>query len=117
LANEGRCFVLSCNQFNRRRDFPAEYASGFSNEAETVVTRGASCIVDPFGNFIAGPNTDGEAILVAEIDLAQIVRGKFDLDVVGHYSRPDIFQLHVDERPKNSVIRHGQAGNDEQDSE
>jgi nitrilase len=107
IAVEGRCFVLSCNQFNRRRDFPDEYASSFSNEAETVVTRGGSCIVDPFGNFIAGPNTDDEAILIAEIDLGQIVRGKFDLDVVGHYSRPDIFQLHVDERPKKSVTVHG----------
>ena len=46
---------------------------------------------------------DGEAILTAEIDPAQIVRGKFDLDVVGHYARPDIFQLHVDERPKPPV--------------
>jgi len=42
-------------------------------------------------------------ILMAEIDRAQIVRGKFDLDVVGHYARPDIFQLHVDERPKRPV--------------
>jgi nitrilase len=103
IAVEGRCFVLSSNQFNRRRDFPADYASSFGDDPETVVTPGGSCIVDPFGNFIAGPNTDGEAILIAEIDIAQVVRGKYDLDVVGHYSRPDIFQLHVDERPKRSV--------------
>ena len=103
IAVEGRCFVLSSNQFNRRRDFPVDYASSFSDDPETVVTPGGSCIVDPFGNFIAGPNTDGEAILIAEIDIAQVVRGKYDLDVVGHYSRPDIFQLHVDERPKRSV--------------
>lgn len=117
IAVEGRCFVLSCNQFNRRRDFPAEYASSFGDEAETVVTSGGSCIVDPFGNFIAGPNTDGEAILVAEIDLAQIVRGKFDLDVVGHYSRPDIFQLHVDARPKRSVTIHCDDVDDVADSQ
>ena len=46
---------------------------------------------------------EGEAILTAGIDLAQTIRGKFDLDVVGHYARPDIFQLHVDERPKQPV--------------
>ena len=113
IAVEGRCFVLSANQFNRRRDFPAEYASAFGEDAETVVTRGGSCIVDPFGNFLAGPNTEGEAILVAEVDLAQVVRGKYDLDVVGHYSRPDIFQLHVDERPKRPVTtERGEAGDD-----
>ena len=102
IAVEGRCFVLSCNQFNRRSDFPADYR-GLSDDPQTIVTRGGSCIVDPFGNFLAGPNTEGEAILTAEIDRAQIVRGKFDLDVVGHYARPDIFQLHVDERPKKPV--------------
>lgn len=105
IAVEGRCFVLSCNQFNRRRDFPADYASPVGDDPEAVVTSGGSCIVDPFGNYLAGPNREGEAILVGEIDRAQVVRGKFDLDVVGHYARPDIFQLHVDERPKHPVER------------
>jgi nitrilase len=104
IAVEGRCFVLSSNQFNRRRDFPADYPAALSDDPNAVVTRGGSCIVDPFGNFLAGPNTEGEVILTAEIDRAQIVRGKFDLDVVGHYARPDIFQLQVDERPKKPVI-------------
>ena len=45
-------------------------------------------------------------ILTAEIDRGQIIRGKYDLDVVGHYARPDIFQLHVDERPKRPVTTH-----------
>jgi nitrilase len=103
IAVEGRCFVLSCNQFCRRSDFPADYRTAFGDDPDAVLCRGGSCIVDPFGNFLAGPNTEGEAILVAEIDRAQIVRGKYDLDVVGHYARPDIFQLHVDERPKQPV--------------
>lgn len=103
IAVEGRCFVLSCNQFQRRRDFPGDYHAAFGNDPDTVICRGGSCIVDPFGNFLAGPNTEGEAILTAEIDIKQIVRGKYDLDVVGHYSRPDIFQLHVDESPKRAV--------------
>jgi len=95
--------VLSCNQFNLRRDFPADYRSGFGDDPDAIVTRGGSCIIDPFGNFLAGPNMEGEAILIAEIDRTQIVRGKFDLDVVGHYARPDILQLHVDERSKQPV--------------
>jgi len=103
IAVEGRCFVLSCNQFNRRSDFPPDYRSIFGEDANAIVCRGGSCIVDPFGNFLAGPNTEGEAILIAELDRAQIVRGKYDLDVVGHYARPDIFQLHVDEQPKQPV--------------
>jgi nitrilase len=105
IAVEGRCFVLSCNQFNRRSDFPADYRSIYGENPDAIVCRGGSCIVDPFGNFLVGPNTESEGILVAEVDLAQIVRGKYDLDVVGHYARPDIFQLHVDERPKEPVTR------------
>ena len=105
IAVEGRCFVLSANQFNRRSDFPADYDSIFGEDPSAIVTSGGSCIVDPFGDFLAGPNTEGEAILVAEIDPAQIVRGKYDLDVVGHYARPDIFQLHVDEGRKEPVTR------------
>ena len=108
IAVEGRCFVLSCNQFNRRRDFPADYDSAFGEDPDTIVTRGRSCIIDPFGDFLAGPNLDSEAILIAEIDRAQIVRGKYDLDVVGHYARPDIFQLHVDVRPKQPVTTHSE---------
>ena len=103
IAVEGRCFVLSCNQFQRGRDYPSDYHAHVGNDPETVVCRGGSCIVDPFGNFLVGPNTDGEAILIAEIDLGQIIRGKYDFDVVGHYSRPDIFQLHVDQRSKHPV--------------
>lgn len=106
IAVEGRCFVLSCNQFNRRRDFPVDYPSALGEDPEAVVTRGGSCIINPFGELLAGPNLEGEAILLAEIDLGQIVRGKYDLDVVGHYARPDIFQLHVDGRPKHPVTTH-----------
>ncbi len=106
IAVEGRCFVLSCNQFNRRRDFPSDYQAVFGEDPAAIVCRGGSCIVDPFGNFLAGPNTEGEAILIAEIDRAQIVRGKYDLDVVGHYARPDIFQLQVDARAKQPVTIH-----------
>ncbi len=114
IAVEGRCFVLSCNQFNRRRDFPSEYRSILGEDPDAVVCRGGSCIVDPFGNFLAGPDTQSESILVAEIDRAQIVRGKYDLDVVGHYARPDIFQLHVDARAKQPVSIQG-AGTAEQE--
>lgn len=103
IAVEGRCFVLSANQFSQRKDFPSSYTSLFGDDPATVVSRGGSCIVDPFGQFLVAPQFDGEAILIAEIDLEQIPRGKFDLDVVGHYARPDIFQLIVDEGAKRPV--------------
>lgn len=103
IATEGRCFVLGCNQFNRRRDFPKDYNTAFGDAHDTVISRGGSCIVDPFGKFLAGPNFEDETILVAELDRSLLPKAKFDFDAVGHYSRPDIFQLTVDDRPKQPV--------------
>ena len=104
IALEGRCFVLSANQFARRRDYPADYAPLQGNDPETVLIGGGSCIVSPLGVVLAGPARDGEAILTADLDLDDIARGTFDLDPVGHYARPDVLQLTVDERPKRPVV-------------
>jgi len=103
IAAEGRCFVLGCNQFNRRRDFPKNYRTAFGDAPDTVISRGGSCIVDPFGKFLAGPNFEDETILVAELDRGQLPKARFDFDAVGHYSRPDIFRLIVDDQPKPPV--------------
>ena len=66
--------------------------------------RGGSAIVSPLGQILAGPVFNEDAILLAEIDLADVARGKYDFDVVGHYARPDVFQLHVNEKPAPPVI-------------
>ncbi len=99
IALEGRCFVLSCNQFARRSDYPESYTTPFGDEPDTVLSRGGSCIVNPLGQIIAGPNFTEECILTADLDMGEIARGKYDFDVVGHYARPDVFRLHVDEQP------------------
>ena len=69
--------------------------------------RGGSAIVNPLGQVLAGPHFDGETILTADLDLADIGRGKFDFDVVGHYARPDVFRLVVNEAPLVPVTRLG----------
>jgi nitrilase len=66
--------------------------------------RGGSAIISPLGQLLAGPVFNEDAILLAEIDLGEIARAKYDFDVVGHYARPDIFQLHVNEKPAPPVI-------------
>lgn len=104
IAIEGRCFVLSCNQFARRSDYPADYAGGAGDEPGRVMSRGGSCIISPFGEILSGPNYESEAILTADLDMNQIAQGKFDFDVVGHYARPDVFLLSVDETPKTPVV-------------
>jgi nitrilase len=103
VALEGRCFVLSCNQFTRRRDFPEDIPNTLAQAADDVVSAGGSCIISPLGEVLAGPARDGEETLFADLDLDEIARGKFDLDVTGHYARPDVFRLIVDEAPKSPV--------------
>jgi nitrilase len=74
---------------------------------ETVLIRGGSCIVSPLGEVLAGPLYGDRGILFADIDLDAIVRGKYDLDVVGHYARPDVFRLQVNEHAQAPVVFDG----------
>jgi len=103
IAIEGRCFVLSANQFARRSHYP-EIHGNVTPESDDVVSRGGSCIIDPFGKVLAGPAFENEVVLVAEIDRRVIIRGKFDFDVTGHYARPDVFRLFVNESDTPTVV-------------
>jgi nitrilase len=104
IACEGRCFVLSANQFARRSDYPTDYPIDSQDGPDEVLCRGASVIVSPLGEILAGPEVSGEAILRADLDLAQIAEGKYDFDVVGHYARSDIFRLSINEQPMPAVV-------------
>ncbi|MFJ7218029.1 carbon-nitrogen hydrolase family protein [Amycolatopsis sp. NPDC098790] len=88
IADEGRCFVVSACPYESSGEDPF---------------RGGSVIVGPLGDVLAGPLRDGEGVIKAEIDLEQIVTARKSLDVSGHYARPDVFSLTVDERPRDGV--------------
>jgi nitrilase len=103
IAMEGRCFVLSASQFMTRADAPADYKPVQGDAPDTVLIRGGSCIVAPLGTILAGPVFGKETILTAELDPAEITRGKFDFDVVGHYARADLFELHVNRKAQRAV--------------
>lgn len=98
IALEGRCFVASACPFMTRGDIAPDvpYEAIQGNAPETVLIRGGSLIVSPFGEVLAGPLYGEPGLVTAEIDLGEIARGKFDLDVAGHYARPDIFRLETD---------------------
>lgn len=91
VALEGRCFVLTACQFVRKKDFPVTVRVSLGDSPDAVLMRGGSAIISPLGKVLAGPYFDGETILTASLDLHDIGRGKFDFDVAGHYSRPDVF--------------------------
>jgi nitrilase len=104
IALEGRCFVLGCNQVVRRDMYPEDLETADELEAwPEMLCRGGSAIYGPLGERLAGPLWEEEGILVADLDRSAIARSKFDFDVTGHYARPDVFRLEIDERPKPPV--------------
>jgi len=103
IAYEGRNFLVSACQYQAP---PAKTHSHDETwPKDKPLIRGGSVIVSPMGDVLAGPLYDDEGLVTARIDLDDIIKARYDLDPVGHYSRPDIFKLIVDEsdRPPVSV--------------
>ncbi|KAI0786993.1 carbon-nitrogen hydrolase [Abortiporus biennis] len=97
IALEGRCFVLCACQYAEEKDYPEGHAVADDNKRSpnNIMIAGGSVIISPLGKVLAGPLRGEEGVLSAELDLDDVARGKFDRDVVGHYSRPDIFNMQV----------------------
>jgi nitrilase len=94
IALEGRVFVISCNQYVTRSSYPADFELPEAlARAPEVICRGGSAIIAPDGRYLAGPLYGEEGILVADLDLGEVVQGRQLLDVAGHYGRPDVFRL------------------------
>lgn len=101
IAYEGRLFVVSACQVMAS---PAELdRNAPGRDPDVPLINGGSVIVGPLGDVLAGPKRDGEGLLTATIDLDDIPRARYDFDPVGHYARPDVFSLTVDESPRDAV--------------
>ena len=104
-AFEGRCYVLCVGSYATARDLPADFelgqAMGLAEDDELLV--GGSGIIGPDGSWVAEPVNGRKAIVYGEIDLGRIAEEQQALDAAGHYNRPDVFSLTVDERPRRQV--------------
>ena len=101
IAHEGRMFLISACQVQ-----PSPKALGAVVphwDENRPLIQGNSVIVGPMGDVLAGPLKNETGLLTARIDLAELAKARYDFDVVGHYARPDVFSLAVDERPKSPV--------------
>ena len=104
-AKESRCFVGSCCQAFHRDDIPdhLSFKKDYLGEVEGWINPGDSVIVDPDGKIVAGPASEEETILYADVEPAQLIGPRWQLDVAGHYGRPDVFELRVHRREKPAV--------------
>jgi len=96
IAREGRCYVLSSNQFVRKNDYPEDLRDEIRDENE-IMSAGGSVIYDPFGEVIAGPIWNEEGLITARLDRETLVKSKLEFDAIGHYSRKDIFSFTIKE--------------------
>lgn len=99
-AFEGRCFVLAIGSLMQVADLPAglELAEKYRGPAEKYLLPGGSAIIGPDGKILAGPASNDEQLVIADLDLTQIRQQALTLDVSGHYSRPDLFAFEVNRR-------------------
>jgi nitrilase len=110
IALEGRVFVLTACQAIQVGAYPDWYQEELAEDPASYLMRGGSAILAPDGAVLAGPVFDQEVILDAEINLADITRGHLDMDAVGHYSRPDVFELRVNARRQSAVVFEAETG-------
>ena len=97
IALEGRCFVVGCNQYVTKSMYPRDFHYAYELESQPEeMCPGGSCVVDPFGRYVAGPLWNCEGTLYADLDMDQVILSRMDFDPAGHYSRPDVFRLTVD---------------------
>ena len=102
-AFEGRCFVIACGAVMRARELPAELEpiESLKQQPDSFVLNGGSAIIAPDGSLLAGPVFEQEVILTADLDLSRIAEESLALDVSGHYSRPDIFEVRLKPQQTN----------------
>ncbi len=114
IAKEGRVYVVGCCIALRKDDVPdrLEYKQKFYSGSREWINAGDSAIVNPEGEFIAGPVRMKEEILYAELDPRLMAGPKWMLDVAGHYARPDVFELivHREPHPMIRVVDRGLGG-------
>lgn len=106
IAKEGRSYVISVSGLMRKSDFPEDtpHYEDIVDNAPDMLASGASCISAPDGSWVLEPQIGVEGVFVAEIDHVNVFKERHNFDPVGHYSRPDVTQLHVN-RERQSTAR------------
>ena len=105
IAREGRCWVINSGVALHYEDLPDDFPDKtlLYPAPDEWINGGDSLVVAPGGKIIAGPKNKEHGILYAEVDLQQVASARRDLDVTGHYSRPDVFTLHINKQPQSPI--------------
>ena len=105
IAKESRSYVIAVSGFMSAADVPADFPhfEEILSDGAEFLANGGSCIAGPDGEWIVEPVIGEETLIIAQIDHARVREERQNLDVAGHYSRPDITQLRVNRRRQSTV--------------
>lgn len=99
IAIEGHCYFINCDMFFTCADYPKTASAGEEiAKLPEIACRGGSCVVDPFGHVVSDTIWDQEGIIYAELDMQKVPASKMEHDVCGHYARPDVLKLQVEDK-------------------
>ena len=99
IAIEGHCYFINCDMFFTRADYPKTASAGEEiAKLPEIACRGGSCVVDPFGHVVSDTIWDQDGIIYAELDMQKVPASKMEHDVCGHYARPDVLKLQVEDK-------------------
>lgn len=114
-AFEGQCFVLAAGSVLTKGEVLEGYRSlnvdsealgvleDIPGDPDTWIMRGGSAVIGPDAAYVAGPVYEKACILFADVQLHRIAEGHLALDTDGHYARPDVFHLEVNDNPRSRV--------------
>ena len=97
-ALESGCFVVNATGWLTEEQI-AKIIARRERCAKALTGGCMTAIISPEGKHLAPPLTQGEGILVADLDMGLIVKRKRMMDSVGHYARPELLSLVLDNRP------------------
>ncbi|MGC6429929.1 MAG: carbon-nitrogen hydrolase family protein [Jejuia sp.] len=105
IARESRSFVISVSSLMTMDDFPkgTPHLDEILEKAPNVLVNGGSCIAGPDGKWIVEPVVDKHGLIIETIDFNRVYEERQNFDAVGHYSRPDVTQLHVNTQRQSTV--------------
>ena len=106
IARESRSYVVSVSSLMTKSDFPFDtpYVDELLSVAPDQLANGGSCVANPDGSWLMEPQVNKEGVFCTEIHLDRVYEERQNFDPVGHYSRPDVTQLHVN-RERQSTIK------------
>ena len=99
IAIEGKCYFINADMIIRKTSYPLDInEKDIVTQLPEMVCRGGSCIIDPYGHYVMEPLWDKEEIIFAKLDMNLPITCKMEHDAIGHYARPDVLELIVNEK-------------------